>query len=340
MKLFIQIILILVIFFKTGNLLSDDNLFNVNNILLKKKINASNNELADEAIKKAYKQLISRLLLKEDIKKVFNISHTNARELVKYYNISKNSNEVEGEAVFNVSFNKEKLHNLFYINGVSYSDINDKEFYILPILIKDNNISIFSNNYFYENWNQFKNDELLEFILPLENIEIIQEINQSRKNLLGIEPSSLLKEYEKKNIAIVIIENVNSNIEKVYLKANIQNKTILKNLDFKNQNFEEVIIEIKNEITNLVKSQNLIDVRIPSFLNIKLNLEQKMNLVELNSKLKRIDLIENVYVQEFSKDFVDLRIKYLGKLDKILNEFKNQNIGLQLINEQWVIQSF
>ena len=65
-----------------------------------------------------------------------------------------------------------------------------------------------------------------------------------------------------------------------------------------------------------------------------------MNLVELNSKLKRIDLIENVYVQEFSKDFVDLRIKYLGKLDKILNEFKNQNIGLQLINEQWVIQSF
>ena len=37
MKLLKQIIFILVIFLKTGNLLSDNNLFNVNNIILEKK---------------------------------------------------------------------------------------------------------------------------------------------------------------------------------------------------------------------------------------------------------------------------------------------------------------
>ena len=31
-------------------------------------------------------------------------------------------------------------------------------------------------------------------------------------------------------------------------------------------------------MTNLVKSQNLIDIKTPSFLNVKLNLDKKNNL--------------------------------------------------------------
>ena len=56
MKLFKKIILILIVFLETGNLLSNNNLFNVNNILLEKKENKSNNQLADQAIKEAFNQ--------------------------------------------------------------------------------------------------------------------------------------------------------------------------------------------------------------------------------------------------------------------------------------------
>ena len=55
--------------------------------------------------------------------------------------------------------------------------------------------------------------------------------------------------------------------------------------------------------------------------------------------LKNIDLIENVYVQEFNKDYMNLRIKYLGKLDKIIRQLKNKNINLELKNESWIIRS-
>ena len=55
--------------------------------------------------------------------------------------------------------------------------------------------------------------------------------------------------------------------------------------------------------------------------------------------VKNIDLIENIYVQEFNKDYMKLRIKYLGKLDKIINQLKLQNIHLKLINDQWIIKS-
>ena len=46
MKLYKQIIFILIVFLKTETLLSENNLFNVNNIQLEKKDKTSNNELS------------------------------------------------------------------------------------------------------------------------------------------------------------------------------------------------------------------------------------------------------------------------------------------------------
>ncbi len=346
MKLFKQITLILIIFLKTGNLLSENNLFNVNNILLEKKENTSSKQLANKAIKKGFNQLIDRILLKEDFQKVSSISFSEIRDLVMYYNISKNTENEKNKINFSVTFDKDKIHNLFYTKGISYSDITDKEFYVLPILIKGNEIFIFSNNFFYENWNNFeKKEELIEFILPLENIEIIQNINKSKNNFLDLDLDYLFKEYSNKNTALVLLDDTNLSEKKVYLKAIIQNKNISRSFLFKKKNLdqisfnEKIILELKDEIINLVKSRNLIDIRTPSFLNVKLNLDKNNNLVLLNSRIESIDLIENIFVQEFNKDYVNLKIKYLGKLEKIINQLKNESIDLRLINDQWYIKT-
>jgi len=159
--------------------------------------------------------------------------------------------------------------------------------------------------------------------------------------LIDLRISNLLQEYSNKNLALVLIEDN----KKVYIKTFIQGKNISKSIGFKKnnmvteKNYEEIITVTKKELINLVKSENLIDIRTPSFLNAKLDLNKKSNLVELNSRIKKIDLIENVYVQDFNKDFVNLRIKYLGKLEKIINQLKKENINLQLINDQWTIKT-
>ena len=125
----------------------------------------------------------------------------------------------------------------------------------------------------------------------------------------------------------------------------IQDKNITKNLTFNFENlktnftYEKLITEIKKELIDLVKSKNLIDIRTPSFLNAKLELNKNSNLVKLNSRLQNIDLIENVYVQELNKDYMNLRIKYLGKLNKMINQLKKENIELQLFGETWVIKT-
>ena len=347
MKLFKKIILILIVFFQTGNLLSKNNLFNVNNILLEKKDNTSNTEIANTAIKVAFKKLIKKVLLKEDMDKFSNLELEDMKDLVVYYNILKNLQEENNKISLSVTFDKDKVHDLFFKKGILYSDISEKELYVLPILLEKNEIFIFANNYFYENWNIFeKKDELIEFVLPLENIEIIQKINQSKNNLINLELETLFREYSNKNVALVFIENRDSNEKKVYLKARIQNKILSKNLKFKKDNLEdiqfneEIIFAIKEEITNLIKSQNLIDIRTPSFLNVRLYLDsnKKSNLVLLNSKIEKIESVENLYVQQFNKYYVELKIKYLGKLDKIMEQLKNENISLQFVNDQWLIK--
>ena len=87
----------------------------------------------------------------------------------------------------------------------------------------------------------------------------------------------------------------------------------------------------------MIKSQNLIDVRTPSFINAKINFDKKNNLVEFNNRLKKIDLIDNFYVQQLNKNYVLVKIKYLGKIKKIMNKLKDQEIDLKMINGQWQI---
>ena len=64
-------------------------------------------------------------------------------------------------------------------------------------------------------------------------------------------------------------------------------------------------------------------------------MDRKNNLVELDNRIKKIDLIENLYFLEINRKYVLLKIKYLGKINKIIDQLKNQNILLELKNDQW-----
>ena len=346
MKFYKLYFVILVVFFKTETLFSENNLFNVNNIEVEKKNITSNKILANKAIKKGFNRLIEKILLSKDRDKLKNLDFLSIKQLVTYYQISNISNQKENKELtnFSVTFDKDKIHNLFYARGISYSEVSDKEFYVLPIIIKENDIYIFNDNYYYKNWNKIYKDDLIEFILISEKIEIIENVNNYRNNLINLELKNLFEEYKNENLALIIIEENKSNNLKVFIKSKIQGENISKSFNFKKDILnsdklnEKIIVETKKELINLIKSKNLIDVRTPFFLNTKLDLNKTSNLVELNKRVKKIDAIENIYVQEFNKDHMNLRIKYLGKLDKIINQLKREKIDLKLINDQWTIK--
>ena len=87
MKILVFIYSILIIFFKTGNVLSDNNIFNVNNIEISKEISKNKEKLLNKSFIKAFNELIARLLLEDDYKKLSNTSLSQIKELISYYQI-------------------------------------------------------------------------------------------------------------------------------------------------------------------------------------------------------------------------------------------------------------
>ena len=122
MKLNKLIICILILFFKTGNVLSDNDIFNVNNIELIRKTNVSNDELASKAIEEGFLALINKILLKEDVEKLSKLNSSQIKELVSYYQvISENdsSGRENDKIKYNIFFDKNKFHkilNIIFIN--------------------------------------------------------------------------------------------------------------------------------------------------------------------------------------------------------------------------------
>ena len=71
--------------------------------------------MADMAIKKGFEDLINRVLLKEDITKFDNLNLDEIKKLISYYRIVNNKNNASSTVrTFNISFDKDKLHDLFY----------------------------------------------------------------------------------------------------------------------------------------------------------------------------------------------------------------------------------
>tara|TARA_Y100001958_G_C21147847_1_gene484754 strand:- start:81 stop:1127 length:1047 start_codon:yes stop_codon:yes gene_type:complete len=346
MKFYKFFLIILAFFLKTETIISDDNIFYVNNVELVKDSNISNEELTNRAITKGFKRLGEKILLTEDVKKLSILEYSQIKDLVSYYQIitENDGSEKSDATIYNIYFDKDKIHNLFFDLGIFYSEITNKEFYLLPILKKGDQLFIYNKNYFYQNWNSINRNEVIEFILPLENIEVIQKINLEKENLIGLNLKEIFKEYSRSNYGIVLIDISNPKKEKIYLNIEILGKNIAKSLNIQNlysdkeEYYEKLINEVSLVITNLVKSQNLIDVRTPSFLNIKLKINKRNNLETLNKRIKKIDAINNMYVQELNKDYILIKLKYLGKLDKIINQLKKNRIILEQRENEWSLK--
>ena len=161
---------------------------------------------------------------------------------------------------------------------------------------------------------------------------------------MSLNLKEIFKEYSKNNYGIVLIDISNPKREKIYLNTQILGKNISKSLNIQNiysnkeKYYEKLINEISLVITNLVKSQNLIDVRTPSFLNVKFKINKRNNLEDLNKRIKKIDAINNMYVQELNKDFVLIKLKYLGKLSKIISQLKKDRIILEQRENEWSLK--
>ena len=332
--------IIIVFLTQSGNAFSNSNLFDVDNIIINEENHQSKEELLDYAFKIGFTKLVNKIVLKKDFNEALSINSNKIKGLISRYQIIESKKNNNKKKTINISFNREKINELFYTKKILYSDITNTKIVLFPILENNNNFNLFAKNYFYSNWLKEENEKnnLIEYILPLESAELIKLINN--KNIDSIPAEKFALKYEVKNYLALIIKPSNDKVE-VFLKGKISNNNIVKNLKFEKNNDDEKIIysriikKIKFEINDIWKYQNLIDVRTPSFVNIILDIKKNNDLLNLQIALNNIDLIDNYQVLELNKNYAKIKIKYLGSVNKIKNKFSQQNILITIIDNRW-----
>ena len=340
------IFLIIVFFFISVNVFSNNNLFFFFYIIIFNENNKIKAELLDYAFKKGFEKLIKKILLNEDVNNILKTNSSDIKKFIESYQIIENNNPLnKKEVIVNISFDRAKLNSFFYKKNISYADISKTKLIIYPLLIKNDELFLFSNNYFYKNWNININTEndYIEYILPIENLEDVELFRKNSSNLENLEVKKILSNYNVDNYIFVIIEADRKEV-KVFIKGLVSENNVSKNVklgellneDVNSQNL--IITEIKNQIHEIWKQQNLIDVRTPSFLNITLDINNKTDLLKLREALKKIDLIESHNVLELNRNYAKIKIKYFGKINKLKIKFNENGITTNIFNDQWKLK--
>jgi len=336
--------------FKTETVFSSNLIYNVNNIKISGKINndLDKEKLIENAFQKAFIIFVNKILLKKDAISLYKTKIGIIKDLIFTYQIIKNEGNYkkENSLIVNIYFDQKKINNFLAQKGISYADISNISLTMLPILIKKKDVLLYTDNFFYNNWTKTENtteiinNNLIKYNLALENIEDLEYINRNKENLELMNIKKILSFHEEKNHVLLIIYFTEDKF-RAYVKTLIENKEIDKNIDLKIypeneiKSYEEAILTLKEEISQIWKEQNLIDVNTPSFLDFFLETKQINDYLKLRSILDSLDIIENYFVLEMTNEHVKIRLKYKGKVSKIRDKLIGQKISIQITDNIW-----
>ena len=336
--------------FKTETVFSSNLIYDVNNIKISGKINndLDKEKLIENAFQKAFIIFVNKILLKKDAISLYKTKIGIIKDLIFTYQIIKNEGNYkkENSLIVNIHFDQKKINNFLAQKGISYADISNISLTMLPILIKKKDVLLYTDNFFYNNWTKTENtteiinNNLIKYNLALENIEDLEYINRNKENLELMNIKKILSFHEEKNHVLLIIYFTEDKF-RAYVKTLIENKEIDKNIDLKIypeneiKSYEEAILTLKEEISQIWKEQNLIDVNTPSFLDFFLETKQINDYLKLRSILDSLDIIENYFVLEMTNEHVKIRLKYKGKVSKIRDKLSGQKISIQITDNIW-----
>ncbi len=345
MKKFIFLSLIILFSTKTQNISAKQNIFIVDNIVVSSEITGGNNreKHLNTGFKKGFKNLVINLLKKEDQKKILSTDLKKIKSLVESYKILDEKNfENEYTLKLSITFDKNKVKQFFYKKNIPYLESSNLEIIVYPIMILESELQAFSQNVFFEEWNENKEFENISFILPVENIDDIDFIKKNIQVLEETNLDRLVDNYEIKNSTILILRYDKKKL-KVFFKTNLNGTKKNNKAEFTVENLKnkevraDLIRGLKFYINDLWKEENLVDISVPAYLTVTAKLNNPTTLKNVLSKFKVMSFIESYNIEELNKNFVKIKIKYLGKIKNLQNSFVTNGFKFEIINDEWIL---
>ena len=320
---------------------SEENVFIINNVEVEGEIdlNFSREKYINKAFLDSFQILTSKILLAKDLNKISNIKLKKIKNLINSFQVLEERYQNDKyRAVFKIFYNDIKVKKLLGQQNISFSQPKNISAVFFPILVLNDEIQDFNENFFYTQWTTVKiKNELINFILPLEDLDDISRIQEMKNKIEELNVDDLVNKYNIKNYVFTLIDHQNERLN-VYLKTNFNNNKVSKNLFYELDNMENqsklnfILKDLKIQITDIWKEANVINLSIPLSIKVKFQHLNLKKLDKLESTFYKISVIENYSLEELNINNSFFKIYYYGNPKKLQTELLR--FGYRLINDQ------
>jgi hypothetical protein len=338
---------VLLIIFSTTHL--NANTFKVSDIQISSpfELNFKKSLVLDKGFLLSFSNLFSMITTSGDKKKIDNITIKEIKSMIDSFTISDEkfiNNEYS--AKLETSFNKKKILNFLDKKNIFPSIPIRNKVLLIPVLIdtETNSINLFHDNIFYKNWNiDYKNYQLLDYLLPSEDLEDIDKLQEMFSSIETFDFTSLIAKYDLKDFIISIIYKNKDDVQILskisfnnFLKINNQKYSKI-NLNDEND-FYKILDNLKITYEDEWKKNNEINTSIKLPLTISIKSTDYQKIINLEEVLANIDLISNFYILNFNNKYTQYKIIYNGSPKTFFNDMSNKNFNLILENNVWTIK--
>ena len=335
-----------VLFFNFSSTDLKSSIFSVNDIEITEpfELNFKKEKVVDKAFIEAFKRLMKMTVISSEEIKLSRIKNNEIKNLIDSFKI-KDERFIKNyySAKFDVNFNKQNTLLFFEKKNIFPSLPKKKSIFILPILIDTTNatVNLYNQNPFFFNWLDGTSKHfLLDYILPTEDIDIINTLNQNIESLENYNYSNIINKYNVKDFIVCLIFQDNDKI-KVLSKITINNNekiqnNIYNNIKLDNENeLTSLIISIKNNYEDNWKKINQINrsVKLPLNISVDANDYQKNKLFK--EFLNNTEFVSNFFIKDFNNKKINYRIIFNGSPARFLDLCNKNNILIDTTNQIW-----
>jgi hypothetical protein len=343
---FISYVLFIIIFSTTY---LSANTFKVSDIEISSpfELNFKKSRVIDDGFKVSFSNLLFMITTSGDKNRIKNIKIKEIKGMIDSFTIS-DEKFINNEyfAKLETSFNKKKILNFLEKRNIFPSIPIKTKILLVPVLIdtETESINLFNNNIFYERWNNtIINYQLLDYLLPSEDLEDLNKIQEMSNSIETYDFINLIKKYDLNNYIISIIYKNNDEI-KVLSRINLNNSLKINNrkyseIDLNNEkDVNRILKNIKNIYEDEWKKNNEINTSIKLPLTISIESKNYKKIIDLENTLSNIDLISSFYILNFNNKLTQYRIIYNGSPKTFLNDMNNRSFDLIMKNNVWAVK--
>jgi len=341
LKEYILIFLTATIFLFTANTksFSEENVFTINNVEVSGIVDLkfSRDSYINRALVDSFYILTSKILLSKDLNKVKDINLKKIKNLINHFQVLEESYSQEiYKITVKIFYDDKKVKKYLRNKNISFSQPESITALFYPVLLLDNKIQSFDNNYFYNNWAKVKiQNETINFLLPIEDLDDFSKINKMKNKIEDLNINTLVNKYDVKSYIFSLMDFQNKKLN-INLKINFNSNIINKNFSYDIENINnkkemnKIIEDLKLKIIDIWKEENLINLLMPLSINIKYQHRKIDNLNKLRKNLENISIINSYNLEEFNINNSFFKIYYYGSPKKLKRELAA--FGYQLEN--------